>query len=62
MGAGCGDCRCSDLGGVDRSMTAVEKLKCCICHQSYEIRSDAPMWASVWDFCPTCQLEDDKHD
>ena len=38
------------------------KLQCCICQHEYEIRSDSPMWASVWDFCPACQLEDDEHD
>ena len=40
----------------------VKKLECCLCQQEYEIRSESPGWASVWDFCPSCQLEDDKHE
>ena len=38
------------------------KLECLICYRTYEIRSDSPGWASVWDSCPLCQLEDDKHE
>ena len=35
------------------------KRLCIICKGEYEISSDTPLWASVWDLCPDCWLEDD---